>query len=146
MVKNAMQGPWVGKIPWRRESQPPPVFSPGESHAKRSLAGYRPWGVKELDMMSHQHFLFHGLHSLKNDGEVGFACDGIIGNVGIQAFMVFHFLSTRSPFLPSFSFLLPLSLSSFCHHTMGLINWIFLCSLWLRGLRSPARRSALFRG
>ena len=24
--------PWVGKIPWRRERQPTPVFSPGESH------------------------------------------------------------------------------------------------------------------
>ena len=101
MVKNAMQGPWIGKIPWRRESQPPPVFLPGESHAKRSLAGYRPWGVKELDMISSQHFHFHGLYNLKNAGEVGFACDGTIGNVGIQAFMVFHFLSTRSLSLPS---------------------------------------------
>ena len=24
--------PWVGKIPWRRGWQPPPVFLPGESH------------------------------------------------------------------------------------------------------------------
>ena len=23
--------PWVGKIPWRRERQPTPVFLPGES-------------------------------------------------------------------------------------------------------------------
>ena len=34
--------PWVGKIPWRREWQPTPVFSPGESHGQRSLAGYSP--------------------------------------------------------------------------------------------------------
>ena len=33
---------WFGKIPWRRAQQPIPVFLPGESHAQRSLAGYRP--------------------------------------------------------------------------------------------------------
>ena len=26
------------------------VFLPGESHGQRSLAGYSPWGHKELDM------------------------------------------------------------------------------------------------
>ena len=31
--------PWVGKIPWRREWLPTPVFWPGES----------PWGLKALD-------------------------------------------------------------------------------------------------
>ena len=31
--------PWVGKIPWRRERQPTPVFLPGKSHGQRSLAG-----------------------------------------------------------------------------------------------------------
>ena len=29
--------PWVGKILWRREWQPTPVFLPGESHGQRSL-------------------------------------------------------------------------------------------------------------
>ena len=28
----------------------PPVFLPGEFHGQRSLAGYGPWGHKELDM------------------------------------------------------------------------------------------------
>ena len=38
MVKNVLQcrrprfGPWVGKVPWRREWLPTPVFLPGESH------------------------------------------------------------------------------------------------------------------
>ena len=41
--------PWVGKIPWRRESLPTPVFWPGEFHGQRSLTGYSPWGCKELD-------------------------------------------------------------------------------------------------
>ena len=35
--------PWVGKIPWRRESLPTPVFWPGELHGL-----YSPWGRKEL--------------------------------------------------------------------------------------------------
>ena len=41
--------PWVRKIPWRRKWQPTPVFLPGKSHGQRSLAGYSPWGRKELD-------------------------------------------------------------------------------------------------
>ena len=36
--------PWVGKIPWRRKWQPPPVFLPGESHGWSSLVGYSPQG------------------------------------------------------------------------------------------------------
>ena len=42
--------PWVGKIPWRKAWQPTLVFLPGESHGQRSLAGYSPWGRKELYM------------------------------------------------------------------------------------------------
>ena len=38
--------PWVGKIPWRREQLPTPVFWPGELHGQRSLAGYSPWGCR----------------------------------------------------------------------------------------------------
>ena len=41
--------PWVGKIPWRREWQPTPVFLPREFHGQRSLAGYSPWSRTELD-------------------------------------------------------------------------------------------------
>ena len=40
---------WFGKIPWRREWQPTPVFLPGEFCGQRRLAGYSPWGHKELD-------------------------------------------------------------------------------------------------
>ena len=36
--------PWVGKIPWRRERLPTPVFWPGEFHGL-----YSPRGRKELD-------------------------------------------------------------------------------------------------
>ena len=41
---------WVGKIPWRRERQPTPVFLPEERHGQRSLVGYSPWGHKESGM------------------------------------------------------------------------------------------------
>ena len=42
-------GPWVGKIFWRREWLPTPVFLPGESHGQRTLAGYSPRDCKESD-------------------------------------------------------------------------------------------------
>ena len=42
--------PWVGKIPWRRKSQPTPVLLPGKSHGRRSLVGYSSCGRKESDM------------------------------------------------------------------------------------------------
>ena len=52
VVKNlsAKQETQVGKIPWRRKWQPPPVFLPGKPHGQRSLEGYNPWGHKESDM------------------------------------------------------------------------------------------------
>ena len=50
--------PWVGKIPWRRKWQCTPVFLPGESHGQRSVAGYSPWGGKELDMTKVTEHMF----------------------------------------------------------------------------------------
>ena len=47
--------PGVGKIPWRRTWQPPPVFLPGKSYGWRSLVGCSPGGYKELDMTEHTH-------------------------------------------------------------------------------------------
>ena len=40
--------PWVGKIPWRRDLQPNPVFWPGKSHGQRSMAGHSPWGLQRI--------------------------------------------------------------------------------------------------
>jgi len=37
--KRCSFNPRVGKIPWRREWLPTPVFFPGESHGERRLAG-----------------------------------------------------------------------------------------------------------
>ena len=41
--------PWVGKILWRREWQPTPVFLPKKFQGQRMLASYSPWGHKESD-------------------------------------------------------------------------------------------------
>ena len=35
------------------ECLPTPVLLPGEFHGQRSLAGYSPWGHKELDVTEH---------------------------------------------------------------------------------------------
>ena len=62
---------WVGKILWRREWQPTPVFLPGKPHGQRSLVGYSPWGPKELDRTvsnthTHTHRNFPGGPVVKN--------------------------------------------------------------------------------
>ena len=57
-VQETWVQPWVGKVPWRREWLPTPVFLPGESHGQRSLAGYRSWGRRESEMtepLTHAH-------------------------------------------------------------------------------------------
>ena len=55
--------PCVRKIPWRSKWQCNPVFLPGNFHRQRSLAGYSPWGHKELDtterLSSHTHTHSH---------------------------------------------------------------------------------------
>ena len=50
--------PWIGKIPWKRDWQPTPVFLPGKPHGWRSLVGYSPWGCKESDTTEQLHFHF----------------------------------------------------------------------------------------
>ena len=52
--------PWVGKVPWRREKLPTPVFWPGEFH------GGSPWGCKEWNTTEQlsRHFT-HGYLSCK---------------------------------------------------------------------------------
>ena len=40
--------PWVGKIPWRREWPPIPVFLPWVFHGQWSLVGWSPWGLQRV--------------------------------------------------------------------------------------------------
>ena len=49
--------PWVGKIPWRRERLPSPVFWPREFHGC-------PWGRKELDTTEQLSLHFPRIGSL----------------------------------------------------------------------------------
>ena len=58
--------PWVGKVSWRREWQPTPVFLPGKSHGERSLVGYSEWGPKEADMTGQPN-----LKKKKRKGNIG---------------------------------------------------------------------------
>ena len=48
-------GPWVGKIPWRRRLQPPPVSCLERGHGQRSLADCSPGGCREWDTQSERH-------------------------------------------------------------------------------------------
>ena len=48
-VQETWFNPWIGKISWRRERLPTPVFLPGEFHGRRSLSGCSPWSCKESD-------------------------------------------------------------------------------------------------
>ena len=56
MVKNpsAMQETWVRSLGWEDPLEKgiatTPVILPGDFQGQRSLAGYSPWGHKELDM------------------------------------------------------------------------------------------------
>ena len=60
----AMQETWVQvqslgwEDPWRRKWQPTPVFLPEKSQGQRSLAGYSPWGLEELDLTGHKNVIF----------------------------------------------------------------------------------------
>ena len=67
----------VGKILWRREWLPTPVFLLGEFQGQRNLVGYSPWGPKELDMTERLHFYSFTFPS----GSVGktpcFQCRGV---------------------------------------------------------------------
>ena len=42
--------PWVGKIPLEKEVATHSSILAWKSHGWRSLAGYSPWGCKELDV------------------------------------------------------------------------------------------------
>ena len=53
-----MQETWVQSVCWedslKQEMVTTVVFLPGKSHGQKSLAGYSPWGCKELDTATEQ--------------------------------------------------------------------------------------------
>ena len=50
---------WNCRSTWRKAWQPTPIFLPGESHGQRSLAGFSPWGHKDLDVTEHAGLNFY---------------------------------------------------------------------------------------
>ena len=58
-VQEAWFHPWAGKMPWRRERLPIPVFWLGEFH------GYRPWGCHESDMTEGPSLSLSGYYTLE---------------------------------------------------------------------------------
>ena len=93
--------PWVGKIPWRREWQPSPVFLTGKFHGQRSLACYNPWG----------HRVGHDwAHILANTQQRTFApqIPEIIRSIVLEP----HFRSTASPTSPQMNKIIAKSIMS----------------------------------
>ena len=69
--------PWRGKIPWRREWQPTPVFLSGKCHGRRILAGYSAWGHKKSDRtwkLVVNHFINKRKSLGLAPGSVSFSC------------------------------------------------------------------------
>jgi len=54
---------WDGKIPWRREWLPTPVFLPEEFHGQRNLAGYSPWGHRLFEKFNLDESKESSLHN-----------------------------------------------------------------------------------
>ena len=81
LVENlpTMQETWVpsrvGKIPWRRERLPTPVFWSGKFHGL-----YSPWGCKESGL---SHFHFHIIISLSHSHYTHF--EYLIFNMWLRA-------------------------------------------------------------
>ena len=85
LVKNppAMQktpfNSWVGKIHWRREQLPSPVFWPGESHGL-----YSPWGHKESDTLHFQPRVTVSLRHTQREDQVNKDTGSLQAKKGLQ--------------------------------------------------------------
>ena len=76
--------PWVGKIPWRREWLPTPVFLPGEFHGQRSLAGTvhavaESGSMEHLTLFTHLYLIYLCmLVKSRAIGSPGRVCTGLV--------------------------------------------------------------------
>ena len=78
------------KIPWRRKWQTTPVFLPEKFYRQRILAGYSPWGCKELDTTevtehAHTHLRIEERHTCEEDIKNSDMERGWGGGVGAAA-------------------------------------------------------------
>ena len=133
----------AGKIPWRREWLLTPGFLPGEFHGQRSLAGYSPWGCKELDMIEWltlslsqvQYSALYILYFLISNGCLNEVVPSSIFEYFLYLWMVnlstcplvLMLMSLRPPHLQS-SYLYPLMKSSTVYNS-GTLKWYVCCSL-----------------
>ena len=67
---------------------PPPVFLPGESHGQRSLAGYSPWGHKELNTT--EYLTLHFIYIKNNFQKCACSCRGVDFPFGIHTSKYLH--------------------------------------------------------
>ena len=69
--RKCLFSPCVGKIPWRREWQPTPVFLPEESHGQGALAGKESDMTERLNM--HTRWIgFVNSHLKNKEVEISF--------------------------------------------------------------------------
>ena len=129
VVKNPLQcrgrrfNPWLRKIPWRRSWLAALVFLPGESHGQRSMAGYSPWGHKELDMTEQL-----STHKYINNSlcyTVGLCCLSILSVYANCKFLIHSSPSFSLPWQPVCS--LGLSVSVLWSE----VKWKSLSHVWL---------------
>ena len=93
--------PWVGKICWRREQLPTPVFLLGEFHGL-----YSPWGCKELDTTERLSFSSISLFVLYlNLNEVLLLLLLIYGHYSVRFTCIYLFLFLNALFLSISMFL-----------------------------------------
>ena len=62
-----MQETWVWSLgqedPLEKEMATYSSILPGKSHGQRSLAGYSPWGLQDLDMTKHKRWKYQTIWS-----------------------------------------------------------------------------------
>ena len=112
--------PWIGKLSWRKEWQPTPVFLPGDSHRQRSLTGY-----KELDSTEHRCMDEVDIHILRWHKAV--KCSPVI----------------RKRYLPWNWSLVPKSLGTTDLHSLPLLSSPSVCSLQLSADAAEATASGV---
>ena len=109
--------PSVGKIPWKREGHPTPLFLPGEFHAQRRLAVHSPQDSDTTEQLTCTHTHTH-VQTLRLSFSKPALCLGYINHI-------LH---------PSFGFL-----GSFHNHVSSR-TWVSFNSLptesWLTPLKS----------
>ena len=87
-------GPWVGKILWRREWQPIPVFLSGEFHGQRSLIGDSPWGCRVGYDWATKTFTF--ICSYRSGFHLGFNNNNIFSTTNLRRYPIVPVQSSRS--------------------------------------------------